>query len=167
MTESDVIDENVLIVANGRSPQASGACQLAAVDWLLECQQGSRLLLDDAYLILNAYSKHCAWSGQPGVGDQFFLWATQNVGLLRRVALESKTGGGYARFPDDPDLSTFDDDDRLYVATAQSVDPPARVVNAVDSDYSEHGEAFARNGVLIVELCPNELKRSRAGRFRR
>lgn len=151
----NVIDENVLVVANGRST-VTLECQLASLELLEQCSVNAALVLDEMGEILAAYSNHCDWSGQPGVGDQFFVWLQQNRHRHRTVALASSEQRRYVDFPEDEELSGFDWDDRVYVATA--IVAGARVVNAADSDYSHYADAFVRCGVTIYELCSAELK---------
>jgi hypothetical protein len=73
-----VIDSNVLIAANGKSSQANDACVERCIDILLKVSQDSSLALDSGNEILDEYARYCSYSGQPGVGDRFFLWAHRN-----------------------------------------------------------------------------------------
>lgn len=109
----DVVDENVLRTANGEADHVDDACMLAAIDYLLDCQDRRALVLDDLYRLIDLYASHCSYSGQPGVGDQFFVWAHTNIGSLRRVRLQESPSGDWASFPDDPGLASFDRDDRV------------------------------------------------------
>ena len=61
-------------------------------------------------------------------------------------------------FPTDERLKDFDDDDRIYVATALASEPIATLVNAVDSDYSHQQAVLRDTGLRVLELCPSELK---------
>lgn len=74
-----VIDTNVLVVANGRTPQASLDCQEACVARLVTVRESETTLLDDLGLVLKEYiGQRLSFSGQPGVGDQFFKWLFEN-----------------------------------------------------------------------------------------
>lgn len=56
---------------------------------------------------------------------------------------------------------TDDRDDRKFVAAAiVSGRTETRIVNAVDSDYLLHQEALGEAGIVIRELCPEELPRA-------
>ena len=158
-----VVDTNVLVVANGRSPTADHDCMLQSVRALTQIKKSQSLILDRDGLILCEYSKHCRYSGEPGLGDEFFAWAHENQGWLRRFVLSPHAGRYFEEFPADPALATFDWDDRMFVAVsiaAVSEDPPAPnwIVNAVDSDYSHHRAALTGAGVVVQELCPGLLK---------
>ena len=161
-----VVDENVLRTANGEAPEAGLECQLAAIDFLLRCQRERSLTLDDAYRILGLYSEHCSHSGQPGVGDQFMVWARDTIGSLQRETLTPRDSS-YEEFPNDPGLSTFDLDDHVWIATAQAGEPHHTVVNAVDSDYVQHKLEFERNNVTVLELCPEFVGRSANARHQK
>lgn len=160
MTAS-AVDTNVLVVANGGNAQANaeptGACRLAAIDALTDIKDRRTLLLDTGGEILDEYRRHCNYSGQPGVGDQFFRWAHQNAPLLANVSLTPHSGRRYNEFPSDQALVSFDYDDRVFVAVAIAGLKPNRILNAVDSDYGQHLSALSNAGVTVEELCPSLL----------
>lgn len=160
MTAS-IVDTNVLVVANGANAQANaeptGACQLAAIGALTDIRARRTLLLDAGGEILDEYRKHCSYSGQPGVGDQFFRWAHQNAPTLANVSLTPHSGRRYNEFPGDRALVWFDYDDRVFVAVASAGPTPNRILNAVDSDYSRHLPALSNAGIAVEELCPGLL----------
>ncbi|WP_419944938.1 hypothetical protein [Candidatus Poriferisodalis sp.] len=159
-----VVDTNVLVVANG-SDNASTTCRLAALGRLNEVTQSRSLLLDSGAEIFAEYQKHCNYSGQPGIGDEFFRWAHEHQGWLRRFDLTPHADRYFQEFPDDPALETFDPADRKFVAvsiaaSSASSPVPNEIVNAVDSDYSHHQQALSRAGVAVAELCPTDLKQA-------
>ncbi len=161
MTAS-IVDTNVLVVANGANAQANAepdsACRLTAIDALTDIKDRRRLLLDAGGEILDEYRRHCNYSGQPGVGDQFFRWAHQNAAMLASVSLTPHSGRRYIEFPSDQALRSFDPDDRVFVAVAVAGPKPNRILNAVDSDYSQHHAALSNAGITVDELCPNLLR---------
>lgn len=156
------IDENVIAVANdaGRvsrgeqllCPQADDECRLACIEALYEATQTGTVLLDDAGLILTYYRRKASMSGQPGTGDAFLMSVyrnSYNPHRVQRVSLPQVHGWGLPQaFVD----SGFDTDDMIYIALADAA-PPARVINAVDSDYTEFGGAIAGLGVEVLQLC--------------
>jgi hypothetical protein len=153
--DGTVIDENVLIAANQRNTHATPACALACIEYLLACRASDAIVLDAEYRILNKYAAKCNWSGQPGVGDEFFRWAHDNAARLDRPVVEEHEERGFIAFPDDADLETFDRDDRVFVAAALAANPNATVANAVDSDYADHAAALARY-IDVIELCAHD-----------
>jgi hypothetical protein len=163
-TQKAVVDTNVLIVANCRSNnQASLSCEEACIDTLVQVHNSRRLALDAAGDILSEYSRGCNFKGQPGAGDEFFRWAFDSrYSSCFLVELTPHGDRVYEEFPDLPELSTFDRDDRMFVATALGCDPTAVIFNAVDSDYTHSAAGLTAIGVAVSELCPDCLRLNRA-----
>ena len=167
-----VVDENVPIVANdaarlaGRlkliSPQADDACRLATIERLQMLIRGGVILIDDYGIVLGKYRDKLSSKGQPGIGDAFLrhIWDNSwNPKKVLQLAIEREKSGEFTAFPDDPDLETFDKDDRIFVALARTAPKKAIIVNAVDSDYRDHSIALTRFGIEIEELCPHCLRK--------
>lgn len=158
------IDENVLIVANGdKTPQANDACRAKAIDWLVKIKESKITLLDTEGKVLAKYREYCDMKGQPGTGDMFlrFLHENQaNTQSVETISLQDDATREYIEFPDDEELSTFDRSDRIFVGLVIGSDKAARVLNAVDSDYSHHATALSKHSVKVEELCPDCLKPS-------
>lgn len=168
-----VVDENVPIVANDTvrisgdlaplAPQADDVCRLAVVRKLRELVRNGIAVIDDAGEVMRKYRRYLNGKGQPGVGDAFLKHIADheyNVSKVIRVALERDGDGNYAEFPADPTLSSFDPSDRIFVALALSAPKTTTLLNAVDSDYSQHRVPREKYGVRIEELCPGNLKQS-------
>lgn len=160
---ADIFDENVLIVANDLSrasqgievlcPEASDHCRLACAERLQIAAATGGVGLDDGTEYFDKYRSHCAFEGQPGVGDAFLRvvfergyteWAERirirdesNEFLLPAAILSSK----------------FDPDDFLWLAGVLNAKSPSQIVNAVDSDYREHAALLAAHGIEVDELC--------------
>jgi hypothetical protein len=120
-----------------------------------------RIVLDDVGLLIARYRRYLDGKGQPGLGDAFLKYVSDNefnTEKITRVHLIEDDARGFASFPKDSELDTFDREDRIFVALAIAAPAGAIVVNAVDSDYAHHKKALARNGVRVEELCPSELK---------
>jgi hypothetical protein len=159
---SFVIDTNVAVVANRRSPQARPSCVLACVNALDKLVKAGRIVLDDQSEILDEYRKNLSLSGQPGLGDAFFKWVWQNQATIERcerVVIRSKGSGAkdYIGFPDDPSLRGFDPSDKKFVAVALGSRNNPEVLNAVDRDWWDFRTALKRCGVRIKFLCPGQF----------
>lgn len=159
MTDRIVVDTNVLIVANGRgNPPADYECERTCIKMLEGAAKGKQVvLLDGSNRIMNEYSDHCSRRGTPGVGDMFFKFLHDHQHSTKKVIHISiqetpDEDGGFANLP----ANTFDRDDRKFLAVAEAGD--GRVVNATDSDWSEHADFIACLGVRVLELCPQCLK---------
>lgn len=75
---------NVLVAANENSEQADPECQIRCIDELLAIKNREILVLDADAEILDEYARHCCRSGEPGVGDQFFRWASETAHTIAR-----------------------------------------------------------------------------------
>ena len=81
--------------------------------------------------------------------------------MVRRVSItRDEANDTFAEFPSDPSLTSFDHDDRKFVAVAIAAGTKRRppILDASDSDYSHYREALERHGVVVEELCPGILK---------
>ena len=154
-----VVDTNVLIVANGKSEQASIDCELSCLD-LLEHPPSLAVVLDETSLIMNEYERHCSYQGAPGVGDMFFKYLhdnqynpDNNIELveIRPIDNESRS---FEQLPP----NNFDPSDRKLLATA--VVANASVVNATDSDWQEQQELMQQLNVTVHQLCPDCCSRN-------
>ena len=158
-----VVDTNVARVASGHAKHAGPDCIIACIDILRSIVRDGGIVLDDAMRILKEYRAGLNWSGQPGVGDEFFKWVWDHQAdesRCERVTLNPRPGPGsdFLEFPDDADLARFHADDRKFVAVALTSRHDPEVLNAVDRDWWEHRQVLARNGVRIKFLCPDEMK---------
>jgi hypothetical protein len=152
-----VVDTNVPIVANGRSPQAGPSCVLACINALDDLRLHHSIVLDHLGRILDEYRRHLSGKGQPGVGDAFFKWAWQNQGNADRCELVEVhprgNGEDYEEFPDDPELARFDPSDCKFVAVALASQLDPTVLNATDTDWWHYRECLKKHGVRIAFLC--------------
>jgi len=165
-----VVDENVPIVANDgvrsepKVPQADGNCRLACVQALKRIVKSGILIIDSAGGVLENYRAYLQHRGQPGVGDAFYKHVIDhqfNRTKVRRILITKNAQGEFEDFPTDPALATFDPSDRLYVALAVAAPEKPRILNAVDSDYSEHQTALEGVGVHVYEVCPQCIRKPR------
>ena len=166
MRTAVVMDTNVAVVANGRALQAGDKCVGTCITTLIEMRGRHRVLLDEQGLILEEYRRHLSPSGQPGAGDAFFKWLWDNQGNLdhcRQIPITLIDGGrrGFEQFPDDPDLASFDRNDRKFVAVAIASDEQPSILNAADTDWWVHREALGRHGIILQFLCPELMQAER------
>ena len=151
------MDTNVAVVANGQHGQAGPSCRRNCVDALRRIQNDCLVLLDDKRLILDEYRKNLSPSGQPGLGDAFFKLLHDNQSnpeFCRTVAVNLHLDRGFEEFPADPRLSSFDDDDRKFVAVARASGTNPEVLNASDTDWWQYRQELSEHGVRVVFLCP-------------
>jgi hypothetical protein len=167
-----LVDENVPIVANDtirpqpKAPQADNVCRLACVQALRSVVKSGILVIDDAGEVLENYRRHLNRRCQPGVGDAFFKHIIDhqfNRRKVRRIPMAKNAHGEFEAFPaDDASLATFDHSDRIFVALALAAADHPHILNAVDSDYSEHKKALETVGVHVRELCPQCIRKPKS-----
>ena len=165
--KSVVLDTNVALVANGAADQADAACVQTCLEQLQaikgDAKDNCELLLDDVGLILDEYLKQKPHGFPQGAGDAFLVWVYDNQANPMHVGVVPVTPlmddpRGFAEFPEDPDLASFDNDDRKFVAVALASKKSPTVLNATDSDWWHHREALTRNGVRMNFLCEHLMK---------
>lgn len=159
--EEVVLDTNVAVVSNDQTSQASLDCVDNCNKTLERIKESQILLLDDRGLILDEYRRNFNMSGQPGPGDAFFtfIWNNQaNKRHCKQIAVTPNDERGFDEFPSDPRLSTFDWDDRKFVAVAIASGSAPKILNASDTDWRDHRQALERNGVEIDFICPDLMR---------
>ena len=156
-----VMDTNVAAVANRMAEQAQDRCVEECIKALEDIRSSRRIVLDEDGDILDEYLKIIRdWSGR--VGDVFLkeIFDNQaNEARCVKVALASHDKRRYVEFPDDPDLTGFDQDDRKFVAVSCAIGTNPPILNASDTDWWHYRHALKRNGIRVKHLCP-ELMRS-------
>ena len=162
-----IVDTNVAVVANGKSEQASGDCEVSCIDKLLEITGGkSKLALDDQRRIIEEYQNKLNPDGQPGVGDAFLKWVEINWANPNRcvrvpITPIENSETDFKEFPDDPELQKFDPDDRKFIAVALAHSKKPPILQAVDSQWWDFRDALSRHGVTVEFICENDIHRLR------
>lgn len=157
--EEVVVDTNVAVVANRKSPQARAACVKQCIQELRRIQGDAdrRILLDNDGLILNEYRRQLNPSGQPGSGDAFYQWLRDNQWIdkhCRKIDITPHDNRDFEEFPSDPALAGFDRNDRKFVAVAVASGHSPPILNASDTDWWDHRAALKHNGIEVAFLCP-------------
>lgn len=153
-----VVDTNVAITANGKANQANTQCVSKCLHELVTIRNAKQVLLDDKGLILQEYLKQKPHGFPQGAGDAFLVWVYDNQANsahVRIVPVTPLNGGsmGFAEFPNDSELFSFDQDDRKFVAVALASKTPTTILNATDTDWWIHRKALSKNGVQLKFLC--------------
>ena len=159
-----VMDTNVAVVANRRTPQAGLNCILECIARLRQVQEAEFcILLDDKNLIFEEYKNHLSFSGQPELGDAFFKWLNDNQANpehCRKVNVNLHPDREFVEFPDDPALGSFDRSDRKFVAVVLASGTSPRVLNASDTDWWHHKQELEEQGVVVEFVCPELMMKT-------
>lgn len=158
MTYKFVIDTNVAISANGNNTHASYNCQLECINFLENCTEKHIIVIDEPGNIMDEYSKHLSYAGQPGVGDMFFKYLYDNQYstdkiLMVDINISIETNRGFEELP----INLLDSSDRKFLATA--VVAKANIVNATDSDWSEQTQLLKDLNIKVKQICPEHSSR--------
>jgi hypothetical protein len=151
-----VLDSNVLAAAQGAATHQDADCMVASIA-CLEIAARGLVVLDADDSILNAYRTWIDPHGQPGPVELFYRWLIQVKGdrrHCRQVTLDRDATGEFAAYPKDPEFTTFDVDDRVYVATAIASGLRPNIINATDSDWLAVRHALERHRIRLRNLCP-------------
>ena len=73
--------------------------------------------------------------------------------VCTRVAITSHPDRGFAEFPQHADLGSFDDDDRMFVATAVAHGGNPTILQAVDFKWRRWADALESEGIDVEFLC--------------
>ena len=161
-----VVDTNVVVVANGRSEQASSDCVDTCGEKLEEIMRGEmKLVLDNRWIILREYMQNLRSSGVD-VGDRFLGWILVNRAEQCDMVSITPVNGSeneFEEFPDDSALDNFDPDDRKFIAVARAHPEKPPILQAVDSQWWDFREAFRRNDVIVEFICEDDIQRLHAG----
>ena len=154
-----VVDTNVAIVANTRDTHADLPCQLACIEKLERVVKQAVVAVDEAGSIVDEYAGYLSRSGQPGMGDAFFKHIFDHLhqeNRVRRVPVTPSDDDrkGFEELPE----NSFDRSDSIFLAVALM--GKAIVLNATDSDWSEHEELMDMLGVDVEQLCPQHAYKS-------
>ncbi len=157
-----VVDTNVVVVANGRSEQASSDCVETCGERLEEIMHGEvKLVLDNRWIILREYMQNLRSNGAD-VGDRFLGWLLVNKDERCDLVPITPVDGSeneFEEFPDDPALDSFDPDDRKFIAVACAHPEKPPILQAVDSQWLDFRNAFRRNGVTVEFICEDDIQR--------
>ena len=155
-----VVDTNVVVVANGRSQQASATCVLTCSERLQQIINGEvKLALDDGRRILNEYMRNLQ-TGGIDIGDRFLRWLLTNKdSVCDFVSITPIDGSDYEfnEFPTDTELTNFDPADRKFIAVALAHPDNPTILQAVDSKWWNYRDILIQNGVVIDFICEKDI----------
>ena len=162
MKNKFIIDTNVLIIANDKSPHISTHDVNSCMNFILSVYENSIVYLDSLYLILDEYFNHASHSGQPGLGDAFAKWlfnnqANNDVCKIMKITYSITDPYNFEEFPSDDCFKNFDVSDRKFVALAISAEKEPEICNGSDSDWFNYFQDFCQLGIRIKFLCEEQL----------
>ena len=164
-----VVDTNVVVVANGSHADVSPECVIECVDRLQHLMKHGKVVIDDAYRILNEYQKQSSPMKNRRPGDVFVRWLLKNNANTRhveKVALTEPTRDVFNEFPDATLQAVVDASDRKFLATAAAHAKRPVVWQATDSEWLDWWQPLKAAGVTVEFLCRDDVCRFYARKFR-
>ena len=158
---TEIVDTNVILIANGQHPGVSEDCLETCIERLLALKQHGRYAIDDAFEILKEYQHKTEPRRGSRVGDQFVLWVLQNKANTKRcdqIHIVPDPEREWEEFPDDADLSDFDRPDRKFVAVAIRHPEHPSILQAADAKWLGWNSALKRHGVAVDFLCAKAIR---------
>lgn len=166
----EIVDTNVVLIANGQHKDISPECVVACALRLQKIMQGGKIALDDQFLILLEYQNKTTPKRDARPGDAFVKWALQNsanVDRVDQIPIIEHPARGFESFPDHPELANFDPPDRKFVAVACAHPETPPILQAADSKWLGWSEALAAHEVIVDFLCPTDIARFQANKASR
>jgi hypothetical protein len=158
-----VVDTNVAVVANGRSPQADDALVEACIERLLIVTEKGRVAVDTDDRIFDEYRDNLCLSGQPGTGDMFMKWLHDNqwnesLCDRRKITCTDEANQLFAEILDQNGLRNFDLSDLKFIAVASAAEPKAIILEAVDFKWWGWKEDLVERGVTVQFIDPDKAQ---------
>jgi len=164
----EVIDTNVLLIANGQHDNISPECELACVERLEAVEVMGSVAIDTNRLILSEYENNTRPNKGKGTGDVFLKWLLRNQHNPARCALVELTRTGpdsFAEFPDPGLEARFDPSDRKFIAVANAHPEKPPILQASDCKWLNWRGALVSHGITIDFICPDDVKRFYVAKF--
>lgn len=167
---TEVVDTNVILIANRQHPDVSEGCVVECMTRLERIMKDGRIAIDDAFRVLREYQHKTTPHIGKRAGDVFVKWVLRNhanASRCDRVGLVAHTTRLFESFPEDPRLETFDAPDRKFVAVAAAHPQRPTIAQAADSKWLGWAPALAEHGIAVDFLCSEDIGRFDAGKKRR
>lgn len=169
--EAVIVDTNVIVYANGTDDENLLGCVKSCQSRLFEILNRPEIvLIDDDWRILREYRKNTNPNTKKGIGDLFvkeLLQNQTNTNFCRIIRITPLTGNGteFNEFPDDPELTDFDSDDRKFIAvgiayyTQYQVTPS--ILLAIDRGWIHFIDTLQNHGVQIELICEEDMQQGK------
>lgn len=157
--ETNVIDTNVIAVANGKFFEVSETCKFSCEEFLENIIiTKQRISIDDRHLIFQEYLHYADLKGIPGVGDAFIQWLWQNMGREEICEVVNILPLNVEETQFDTILSieafdNFDPADKKFLAVAFGSQFEVTIHNATDSDWESISEILPNYQINLNQLC--------------
>lgn len=162
-----VIDTNVLLIANGSHEDISPECMAECIRQLLQAQKNITVV-DDRFRIIEEYFHKTSPNQPKGTGDVFLKWLLQNScnsSYVETVTITDNGEEGFKEFPDPSLQDLFDAPDRKFVAVANAHPDKPIILQAADCKWLDWWQRLADAQVQIKFVCPDDVCRFYTRKF--
>lgn len=162
-----VIDTNVILVANGQHEDVSNDCIEKCIEELIEARKHVTVV-DDGYRIIREYL-HKTRPNQPkGPGDAFLKWLLNNQNnksCVEAVRITEQSEHVFEEFPDVDLQNQFDPPDRKFIAVAHAHQDKPSILQAADCKWIDWWQRLADFGLHVRFICKQDVSRFYARKF--
>lgn len=158
----NVVDTNVILVANNAHEGVSPECVIECVNRLTQLMGNGSIAIDDAYRIVGEYQHKTNPRKGKGAGDVFLKWVLSRLGdteRVQQVTLTELSANRFAEFPSSALEEAFDPPDRMFVAVAHAHPARPHILQAADSKWVDWWRDLSTAGVQVEFLCPDDVCR--------
>lgn len=161
MSNYNILDSNIIAIANGLHGDASFECMMNSISFLKNIEEiimnneDTFLIYDTAFVILKEYHKHCSKGTEKRLGTSFYKWIHRNLNnpnkfKLQNLPIDIETN--------DELLPTcfngFDRNDRKYLFLAlyfKEFGPSLHY--SIDRGYQRYNDCFEEENIKLSKLC--------------
>lgn len=161
MSNLNIIDSNVIAIANGLHDNATTECMqncitfLKSMEGILMNNEDVFLVYDTTFIILNEYYRHCSSGTEKKLGTAFYKWIHRNLNNPKKFKLKELP----VNFEIDNDLlpecfEGFDRNDSKYLFLALDFKLHNPCLHyGIDRGYQRYSDCFVAENIELSKLC--------------
>jgi hypothetical protein len=160
MSKYNIVDSNIIAIANGLHDVASLKCVHDAIDFLKDMEERISkneclLVFDTNYIILNEYHRHCTKFTTQKLGTVFYKWVIRNIYHSDKFLLEElphDIENNDAIFP--ACFKGFDRNDKKYLFFGLKYKNHDGIIHyGIDRGYQNFSECFKAENIKLNQIC--------------
>lgn len=157
MKKFDIVDSNVIAIANRLHDTASLACIKNSIILLKQLEESLKnndaiLVLDNLFLILKEYQKHCYSPSPQYFGTTFVKWVFQNYSKFTLYTIPKDIETNDNLLPQC--FKGFDRNDRKYLYLSLLLKESSPTLHyGIDRGYMRYNHCFEIEGIALNEIC--------------
>ncbi|MBK7807851.1 MAG: hypothetical protein IPJ51_16380 [Saprospiraceae bacterium] len=161
MSNHNIIDSNIIAIANGLHNTASLECMNNSILFLKQIEERVMsnndvfLIYDTSFVILKEYFNHCGKGTEKRLGTAFYKWIHRNINnpnkfILHKLPVDIDDNNDLLP----PCFHRFDRNDRKYLSLALNFKEFRPSLHyGIDRGYPNHGDCFEDENIELSKLC--------------